>query len=147
MTYSERLQIPLWWAVIGLLFVASVGVAVIAYLELWMAVTIIALTFVGVALGLAAYSATRLTVDGETFTAGRYRLERRYIGAVTPFEGDDARAAQGPGADRTEFLFTRPFISGLVRIELDDAADPHSAWLVSTRRPQELTAALTGDAR
>lgn len=147
MTYSERLSIPWWWLVIGALFVASVGVAVFAYVELWMAVTIIALTLVGVALGLLAYSGTRLTLDENVFTAGRYRLEREYIASATAFEGDAARQAQGPGADRSEFLFTRPFINGLVRIDLADPADPHSAWLVSTRNPGELAAALNGGSR
>ncbi|WP_158069027.1 DUF3093 domain-containing protein [Tessaracoccus sp. ZS01] len=147
MSYSERLHIPWWWIVIGLLFVASIAVAVLAYLELWLAISVIALTLVGVGLGLVAYSATRLSVDGEAFTAGRNRLERDYIGEVTALEGEAARQALGPGADNREFLFTRPFIDGLVRVELADPADPHSRWLVSTRRPAELAAALSEIAR
>lgn len=142
MSYTERLHIPWWWIVIGILFVASVGVAVIAYLELWLAITVIALSLVGVALGLLAYSRTQLSVDAEAFTAGRYRLEHAYRGEVTAYEGEAARAALGPDADHTAFLFTRPYIDGLVRIDVEDEADPHGCWLVSTRRPKELAAAL-----
>ncbi|MDO5676683.1 MAG: DUF3093 domain-containing protein [Propionibacteriaceae bacterium] len=146
MSYSERLHIPAWWIVLGLLFVASIGVAVIAYLELWLAITVIVLTLIAVALGLLAYSRTQLRVDSAAFTAGRYRLEHAYIGEVTPLEGEAARLALGPEADHRAFLFTRPYIPGLVRIDVEDDADPHSAWMVSTRRPAELAAALAKEA-
>ena len=142
MTYSERLHIPVWWIVLAIFFVASVGVAVIAYLELWLAITVIVLTLVGVAVGLFAYSRTQLRVDDDAFTAGRYRLEHEYLGAVSAYEGEAAREVLGPKADHDAFLFTRPYISGLVRIDVEDDADPHSCWLVSTRRPHELAAAL-----
>lgn len=128
---------------IGIGFVASIGVAVIAYLELWLALTTIALSLVAVALALLSYSRTALRVDGEAFTAGRYRLEHPYRGEVTALEGEAARSALGPGADHTAFLFTRPYIESLVRIEIRDEADPHGCWLVSTRRPRELAAALS----
>lgn len=143
MSYSERLRIPLWWIVVALVFVASIAVAVVAYLEMWLAVTVVALTALAVTLGLIAYSRTLLSVDDDAFSAGRYRLEHAYRGEVTPLEGDAARHALGPGADHRAFLFTRPYISSLVRIEVRDDADPHSCWLVSTRHPHELAAALT----
>lgn len=146
MSYSERLHIPWWWIVLGLLFVASVGVAVIAYLELWLAIAVIVLSLVAVGLGLQAYSRTLLRVDSSGFTAGRYRLEHPYVGEVTPLEGEAARVALGPESDHRSFLFTRPYISGLVRIDVRDDADPHSCWMVSTRRPQELADALSGEA-
>ena len=53
-----------------------------------------------------------------------------------------AREALGPGADPRAFLFTRPFLSSVVRVDLRDPADPHPYWLVSTRRPRQLAAAL-----
>jgi len=71
-----------------------------------------------------------------------YRLESRYIAAAEPYEGEAAREALGPAADPRAFLFTRPFITDVVRIDLDDLADPHPYWLVSTRRPKDLAAAL-----
>lgn len=142
MSYSERLHIPPLWAGVGILFVASVAVAVVAYLPVWPAVTVCVLTALFVGLGLLAYSRTTLTVDEQAFTAGRYRVERAYIGGAEGFEGDQARRELGPGADHRAFLFTRPFISGVVRVDLADAADPHPYWLVSTRRPAELAQAI-----
>ena len=55
-----------------------------------------------------------------------------------------AAHAVGPGADHRAFLFTRPFIRDVVKVTLDDPADPHPYWLVSTRDAAALAAALTG---
>ena len=52
------------------------------------------------------------------------------------------RIVLGPGADPRAFLFTRPFVGPVVRVDLRDPADPHPYWLVSTRRPGELAAAV-----
>lgn len=143
MSYSERLRVPSWWMLLGALFVASIAIAVFAYLEPWLAVTVITLSLLAVGLGIFAYGRTQLSVDREAFTAGRYRLEHAYIGEVTPYEGAAAREVMGPAADHRAFLFTRPYIVDVVRIDLVDPADPHSCWMVSTRRAQQLAKALS----
>ena len=38
----------------------------------------------------------------------------------------------------------RPYLSRAVRIGIDDPADPTPYWLVSSRRPDRLAAALRG---
>lgn len=141
-TYRERLHIPWWWALIGALFIASIAVAVVAYLPLPLGLTLSGLAAVAVVLGLIAYSRTLLTVDDTAFRAGRNVLEGRYIGGATPFDGHAARQAVGVDADHRAFLFTRPFVPAIVRVDVDDAADPHPYWLVSTRHPQELARAI-----
>jgi hypothetical protein len=37
----------------------------------------------------------------------------------------------------------RPYLSRAVRVEIDDPADPAPYWLLSTRHPERLAAALT----
>lgn len=83
-----------------------------------------------------------IAVDDETLTVGRFRLERDYIATAEAYEGEAAQRVQGPDADHTALLQTRPYTSGLVRVVLDDPADPHRSWLISTRRPQELAEAV-----
>ena len=142
MTYRERLYIPWWWAVIALLFWLSLAVAVLAYVPAGPAIWFSALAALGIGLALVAYSRTLVAVGKDTFTAGRYRLTGEYIADVVPLTGEAARRAAGPEADHRAFLFTRPFVSGLVRVDLADPADPHPYWLVSTRKPDELAAAV-----
>jgi hypothetical protein len=45
-------------------------------------------------------------------------------------------------ADARAHLVLRPYIKTAVEITLDDPDDPVPYWLVSTRRPQQLAAAL-----
>ena len=71
-------------------------------------------------------------LDEDGLLAGRHRVEPEYLGPATAYEGDAAREALGPGADPRAFLFTRPFLSSVVRVDLRDPADPHPYWLVST---------------
>lgn len=142
MTYSERLHIPWWWTLVGLLFVGSLAVAVLAYVDLVVGIVFSAVILLAAVLGMVLYGGTRLEVDERGFAAGRYRLAAPYIAGATALEGEDARASLGVQADHRAFLFTRPYLTGLVRIDLDDDADPHPYWLVSTRNPQALAAAI-----
>ncbi|HSO68704.1 MAG TPA: DUF3093 domain-containing protein [Arachnia sp.] len=142
MTYRERLHVPWWWSVIALLFWLSLAVAVVAYVPLQPAVAFSVLAAMGLLLALVAYSRTLVAVDHDALVAGRYRLTSEYIAGVVPLSGASARSAYGPEADHRAFLFTRPFIADLVRVDLADPADPHPYWLVSTRHPEELAAAI-----
>ncbi len=40
------------------------------------------------------------------------------------------------------FLMLRPYLSRAVRVAITDPADPAPYWLISTRRPDDLAAAL-----
>ncbi len=129
---------------LGLLFTVSVAVAVLAYVDPVIGLVFSALLLFGVALGLFSYGRTALRVDADGLSVGRYRLERGYIAGATALEGEAARTAMGPEADHRAFLFTRPFVAPLVRVDLADPDDPHPYWLVSTRHPGELAAAIEG---
>ena len=130
-TYHERLHIPWWWALLGVFFIASIAVAVMAYLPLGTGLALTGLATLAVVLAMVSVS------DGQ-LAAGRNRLESRYIGGAEAFEGEAARNAVGVDADHRAFLFTRPYLTSVVRVDVDDPADPHPYWLVSTRRPDEL---------
>jgi len=74
---------------------------------------------------------------------GRARIERSFLGEVTGHAGAEAFAERGTRLDARAWLKLRGWIPGVVRIELIDPADPTPYWLVSTRRPEQLAAALT----
>lgn len=75
--------------------------------------------------------------------AGRAFLEAWHVGEVTELDRDRSREVLGPGADARAFLAHRGWIPTAVRVEVLDPEDPTPYWLVSTRRPRELAAALT----
>ncbi|WP_300680417.1 DUF3093 domain-containing protein [Nocardioides sp.] len=141
-TYSERLYVPLRWWVQGVMFVASLWLAlIVAVPEPWawsIAGAILAL----LALAFVAYGSAQISVrDGELY-AGPARIDGRWLGAVEALDEAAARRIAGQDADVRAFLLMRPYLKRAVRIEITDPADPAPYWLVSTRRPDALAAAV-----
>lgn len=95
---------------------------------------------------LAASSPT-VRLDDTSFTAGRASVPTRLLGDVVWARGEGARQERGPRLDARAFLLIRGWIDPVVRVALDDPEDPTPYWLVSTRRPETLAAALTAAVR
>jgi Protein of unknown function (DUF3093) len=73
---------------------------------------------------------------------GRARIDHRYIGGATALGAEQTRRRGGTEADARAHLVLRPYVSTAVEITLDDPDDPVPYWLVSSRRPEALAAAL-----
>ncbi|RMB60085.1 DUF3093 domain-containing protein [Tessaracoccus antarcticus] len=142
MTYVERLRVPSWWWLVAALLVASVAMAILAYVPWQQGVVIVGLFGLAVAVVVFSYGHTAVSVVDGVLHVGRYTLEGRWIAGVEPLDRDESAHAMAAGANPRDFLVTRPYITDLVRIRLNDAADPHPHWLISSRRPQEFAAAV-----
>ena len=55
---------------------------------------------------------------------------------------DQTRALRGPRADPAAYLMARPYLPRAVYIAVDDPAAVTPYWLIGTRRPAELAAAI-----
>lgn len=141
--YRERLSVPIRWWAQGTMLVASLWLAVIVAVPgavAW------AVTGAAVALMTAlflSYGAALVSVDDGWFRAGRARVELRFVGEVVPLDAEATRLVAGRDADARAFLLLRPYRKKAVKVTLRDPADPTPYWLVSTRRPDALAAALT----
>lgn len=91
---------------------------------------------------LLVLSTPAIIITGTSLTVGRATIERKYIGEVQPFRGKEATAERGTRLNGLAYLCIRGWIDPVVRIEITDASDRTPYWLTSTRRPEELTAAL-----
>jgi hypothetical protein len=91
-------------------------------------------------------TAPLVVVDDRVFRAGRARLPLRHVGRIAPLDGPQTRDAGGRLADPAAYLCLRSWTSRSVLVEVDDPADPHPYWLVSTRHGHDLARALA-DAR
>lgn len=87
-------------------------------------------------------AAAPVVVTDRAFEAGRARLPLGHLGDVEPLDRPATRHALGPGLDARAFTCTRPWVATSVRVRVLDARDPAPYWLVSTRRPDRLAAAL-----
>lgn len=140
--YVERLGVPFRWWVQGLMFTASLWLAVVVALPEALAWTLTALTAALVGLGLLAYGSARIEVTDREFRAGRAHIEGALLGAATPLDAEQTRRTAGVDADVRAYLLLRPYLRRAVKVEITDPADPAPYWLVSTRHPERLAEAL-----
>jgi hypothetical protein len=141
MLFRERLTVPLaWWVLAGLLTVTMLVVVGFYTSPAW-GFGVAALTL-GAAVVLFVSTATLITVDRDALRVGRAVIERPYLGRCTPLDAAATERRAGVDADARAHLVLKPYVATAVEIELDDPADPVPYWLVSTRRPARLAAAL-----
>ncbi|MCI2419846.1 DUF3093 domain-containing protein [Saccharopolyspora sp. K220] len=85
---------------------------------------------------------TKIEIRDDELWVGDAHLPLRFIDDVEVVTAAEQRRALGPDLDPAAFMVHRASIHTSVRIWLNDADDPTPYWVVSTRRPDELVAAL-----
>ncbi len=141
--YDERLGVPLRWWALATMFLASMLLAFLVATPTWVALTGTALLSAAVLGGFWSYGKARVTVRDGVLTAGRARIAVEHVGTVEALDADATHRLAGRDADARAYLLLRPYLRRAVRIAIVDPADPTPYWLVSTRRPVRLAAALT----
>jgi len=138
--YREALRPSIGVYVIVALLI-PITILTAAPFSLALGVIIALVVFFGVSIALFA-TAPRIEVDATTLRAGRATIERKYIASVSAFSGDYARDQRGVKLDARAWTLFRGYIDPVVRVDLNDPNDPTPYWLISTRRPTDLAAAL-----
>ena len=140
--YAEYLRVPLRWWVQATMFLATVWLAFIVSTPTWVAwaatAGLVALT-VSV---FVAWGSARIEVGNGRLVAGRAHIDLGFVGLAEALDPDQARAAAGVDADARAYLLLRPYLKRAVRVPILDPADPTPYWLISTRRPHAVAAAL-----
>ncbi len=143
MTYSERLTAPAsWW--LGALTFAVIWGWILLVATTWTTASIT--TILVAALGLYAvrqFGAVRVTVEPGGLRAGPAYLDAEHVGTVELLHREDYRRRLGVDADARAFLVTRPYLDRGVLVHVADSSDPTPYWLISSRNPQALVAALS----
>ena len=141
MRFRERLHVPVvWWLLAGglaLSLLVALGLPAGPGWGIGAAVAGLV-----VAAALFRQSAVRIEVDDARIRVGRAQIEHRYIAGARPLDAEQTRRRAGVEADARAHLVLRSYISTAVEITLDDPDDPVPYWLVSSRRPEALAAAL-----
>jgi len=141
--HRERL-VPAWWAwAIAAALVAMLAVAYGAALGApagWtLALMLGALTIV-----VLIRTSPVVELEASALRCGPAVLPRAAMDRVEVVDGAQVRILRGPGGDGRIYTALRPWSApGAVLITLDDPQDPHPAWLISSRNPRALAAALT----
>jgi hypothetical protein len=145
--YSERLRVPVWY------WVAAIGVAVILSAEVhmgspgvmaWLPYVVLVPFAVWVVSYLGRMRVMVVDRDGERLLlAGKATLPLSVIDRVAEVPGTAKSAALGRQLDPAAFVQHRSWVKPMVLVVLDDPSDPTPYWVVSTRDPSAVAAALS----
>ncbi|WP_030618602.1 DUF3093 domain-containing protein [Streptomyces sclerotialus] len=140
-SYEERLTAPRSWWVIA----AAVGVACALMLLPLGTLPMLGGLIGGAALAAVAvssYGSARIRVVAGSLIAGNAKIPAEALGEAHVLDAEGARAWRTYKADTRAFMVMRSYIPTAVRVEVTDPADPTPYVYLSTRHPEELSAAL-----
>src|SRR5690606_20367877 len=138
----ERLRLP-WW-----LWGVGLGLAALVATEVWLGadgirawLPYLVLLPVTVA-GLWWLGRIAVAVRGGELRVADARLRVRFVADAIALDAEGRREVLGVGADPLAFVVQRPWIPTAVQVVLDDPDDPTPYWVVSSRDPVRLAAAV-----
>lgn len=138
--YRETLW-PSPWVIIALALVVPATMLVLAPVSLAAGI-VGAVVLYGGCLALAFGTAPRIQVSESSLSVGKASIPLGFIGEVVVYTGTDATAQLRTKLDARAWLMIRGWVHSLVKVEIVDPADPTPYWLLSSRRPQALAAAI-----
>ena len=140
LSFDERLWPgPLGWS--SVVTAAAVMALAMSPVRAWLAV-VAGLGTLVIGLVAAIALSPRVTVADGALTAGRARIPVGFLAQGRVLDRDEVRIALGPGSDARDYVVLRSWLPGAVSVPVTDPADPTPRWLVSSRRPADLLAAL-----
>ena len=140
----REVQRPHWGLVAATVALsASLGIAYGYALGTTAGLVTTAAALVGTAL-LLRRATVVVQVDDRVLRVGPARLPLDRAGPARALDREEAARRRGPEADARAYLALRSWLPLAVLVPVDDARDPHPYWLVSTRDPAGLVAAVTG---
>jgi len=143
--YREKLW-PTPWIYVASLLLVPASILVLAPVSLPAGIA------TGVILYLVVIASLTLTapvieVQDGMLRAGRAEIPLAYTGEAMPALDAQARIERGTGLDARAFLVIRGWVQPVVKVPITDPADPAPYWLLSSRRPKELAAAINNGSR
>lgn len=140
MRHRERLLPPIWLFAVCLLVVPAAVLVFLPIDPVWGWIVAIGL-YAGVVVMLVI-AAPVVVVDDTTLAAGRARIPLSALGEPQALDRAASYAVLHADWDARAYHSTVPWTPLLVRVPVVDDADPTTAWVVSTRRPDALAAAI-----
>lgn len=141
-THHERLSVPFRWWVQGTMLVATFWLAFVVATPALVAWSATAFLLLAMALLFVVYGSPRVEVEDGWLRAGRARISGEFLGGAEPLDPAATRRVAGPEADARAYLLLRPYLKRTVRVTVRDDRDPAPYWLVSSRHPEQLAAAV-----
>jgi hypothetical protein len=141
-SYHERLYAPPLWWVVGALTLFTFGAIVWTGFDLGITLAVFAALFLLEAAFLLNWGRACIDIGAGELTVSNERLPLSNVGAVHPLDEAQFRAMRGPRADPRAYMLIRPYLKYAVYVQVTSPDAPWPYWLVATRQPAELAAAI-----
>jgi Protein of unknown function (DUF3093) len=140
--YTEQLRVPVSWWVLGMLSAIIFASTAWAGFSVYVGIACYVVFCGGCAAALLALGHATIEVTSGELRVGASTLPLAVAGEVAALDEARTRALRGPSADPRAFLMVRPYLSTAVYIEVTGEHQERPYWLIGTRRPTELAAAI-----
>jgi hypothetical protein len=140
--YRERL-LPSIGIYLATALVIPAGILVLAPVNLAAGFVAAGVMFFGL-IGMFIVMSPVIEVTDDTLRAGNARIPLTVLGTPEVFKAGAATLERGRHLDARAWLCMRGWVDPVVKIPLEDPDDPTPYWLVSSRNPEGLKAALMG---
>lgn len=139
--FSERLlpSAAGWFGIVA--FAVVLGIALTVAGPVVAVITCAVALVVGCA--VAWWTSPVVEVRDGVLRAGRTEIPTALLADVVKLDREGVRTQMGTGWDARAFACLRTWTGGAIRADVVDPADPTPFWVVSTRRADDLAAAVT----
>ncbi|WP_414172407.1 DUF3093 domain-containing protein [Clavibacter tessellarius] len=108
---------------------------------------VVAIVLYGGVVAVLVLTSPVIEVADGRLRAGRASIDVDQLGDPEGFRGAEAMAERGVRLHARAHLVIRGWVDPVVRVPLLDPTDPAPYWLLSTRDPERLIAAIRGSRR
>jgi hypothetical protein len=140
--HRERLHVPLRWWVQGTMLVATLWLALVVAIPGHIAWSVTAVCLLLLAAFFTRYGGVEVRVEDGELRVGRAHIAAQHLGPAVALDAEQTRRTAGVEADARAYLVLRPYLDRAVRLRIDDPVDPAPYWLIATRDPDGLAAAI-----
>jgi hypothetical protein len=149
-SYRERLLVPVSYWLLAIPVVVTLGAEAYFFVDGLIPPLVIVLLYAIIAAFLVHWNSATIEVTGAVLRAGKDTLALSDVGEVIALDERQSMALRGPRADPSAHILLRPYLKRAVYVGLADPGEGVPYWLVATRHPEKLAAAIetarpTGD--
>jgi len=140
--YRERLYSPPSWWLIGMTTALILGAIVWTGFDPLLTLAVFGAPILITAAFLINWGRCVIEVTGNELHVGQDVLALGDVGEVRALDESQARAMRGPRADPRAYNLIRPYLRCAVYIEVCGRVEGPPYWLLASRRPADLAAAI-----
>jgi hypothetical protein len=141
-SYTEHLRAPASFWLLGMLTAFIFASTVWAGFSVLVALASYVVICGACAALLLAWGHTTVEVSEGELRAGAVTLPLAVAGEVAALDEASTRALRGASADPRAYMLTRPYLKHAVYVEVTGEHQNRPYWLIGSRRPAELAAAI-----